>query len=112
MVTTAGHAVAAFHFGGEVRPAASSIGDQQGEMALRACHASAEGEPAPSATRRGDLLCPHCGAPMRLIEDWPIGPVLHLSAECRRCGCLRASYVELSPAPQPFLEPPQEASFD
>jgi hypothetical protein len=106
----AGHAVAAFDPGVDKRQAARSIGDQQAQMALRACR-----EPAEKEARHPDhydLLCPHCGVAMRVLEDLQFGFSQHLSAECPRCGCLRATYLELAPASQQLLEIPQEASFD
>jgi hypothetical protein len=112
MGVIAGHGMGTFHPGVEAHRRPVSIGDQQADMALRACRGS-EAPPAgwlqaiPS-----ELTCLHCGAQMTLLEDRRIGDSLHLSAECPRCGCLRATYFEVAPAPQRFLELPQEASFD
>ena len=108
----AGHGAAAFH-PGVPTPESFSIGDQQAEMALRAYRgveaAASSSEPAPEIS---ELICLHCGAAMRVLENQQIGAALHLSAVCPRCGCLRATYIELTPSSQRFLEIPQEASFD
>ena len=111
MGALAGHGLAAFHPGAYPRES-SSIGDQQAEMALLACRAPEASDPAERALGWSELLCLHCGGMMRVLEDRRIGAAIHLSAECPRCGCLRATYVDLTPASQRFLELPQEASFD
>jgi len=108
----AGHGVAALHPGVAGRPAPHSIGDQQAQMALRACREPAAPGSGGARSDYHDLLCPHCGVEMRLLEDLQLGDSLHLSAECPRCGCLRVTTVELTAASQRFLEIPQEASFD
>lgn len=112
-----GHGVADFHPGLGPGRDSMSIGDQQAAMALQACRTAPE---RPQGVR-SELICLHCGAEMRLIEDLRLGNSLHLSAECPRCpslrsgclakACLHASSIELEP-PQRFLELPQEASFD
>ena len=110
--TIAGHRVPAFHPGTVGRQAARSIGDQQACMALRACgESAASGSNGPRPNDDG-LLCLHCGGEMRVLEGLQLGDSLHLSAECPRCGCLRASCVELGPAAHWSLELPAEASFD
>jgi hypothetical protein len=111
MVGPAGHGLGSLYPGGRL-PGPPSIGDQQAEMALRACGGVPPIASAGPAADRSELICLHCGAEMRLLEDRQIGAALHLSAECPRCGCLRATYIELSPLSQRFLELPQEASFD
>jgi hypothetical protein len=108
----AGHGVASFHPGVAGRPSGRSIGDQQAQMALRACREPAAPQDNKPRSGHDDLLCLHCGATMRLLEGEQLGASLRLSAECPRCGCLRATYIELAAAPQRFLEIPQEASFD
>jgi hypothetical protein len=108
----AGHGMAAFRVGTPHRPAPLSIGDQQARMALRACQRPAARATDDLSPDHAELLCLHCGAEMRLLEGQRLGGSLHLSAVCPRCGCLRATCVELTPASQRFLELPQEASFD
>lgn len=111
MGATVGHGVAAFHPGLETTRRPASIGEQQAEMALRACsQPQAMGADDPQA-KRSELTCMHCGEEMNLVEGIRIGDLLHLSAQCPRCGCLRLTDVELA-LPQRFLELPQEASFD
>jgi hypothetical protein len=110
MGATVGHGVAAFHPGLEAARRPASIGDQQAAMALRACRRPQPKAAATPDARRSELICLHCGSAMTLIEDVQLGDSLHLSAQCPRCGCLRATYLEL-PA-QRLLELPQEVSFD
>jgi len=108
----AGHGVAAFHPGTDSRNAPPSIGDQQAQMALRACRQPAAPESDGWRSGHDDLPCMHCGAAMSLLKDQQLGASHHLSAECPRCGCLRATTIEVAAAPHSFMEIPQEASFD
>jgi len=82
-----------------------SIGDQQAAMAVRACRDRATVDESSTVSRR-QLACLHCGAAMRLVDDRRIDTSLHLLAECPRCGCLRATSIELGPGVQPFLRHP------
>jgi len=89
-------------------------------MALAACRTPTQGEGEAdlrplTAENTARLSCMYCGADMRVVEDRRTTRLIHLSAQCPRCGCLRATYMEwlpAQPAPHWFLEIPQEASFD
>jgi hypothetical protein len=115
-----GHGGGEFHSGTVPRKSLPSIGEQQAHMALAACRTPTKGEGEADlrpqkAEDTGRLSCMYCGADMRVVEDRRTTGLIHLSAKCPRCGCLRATYVELlpaQPAPHWFLEIPQEASFD
>ena len=93
------------------RPKPPSIGDQQMQMALRTFRGRFATlrltPPVPAG-----LICPHCAAPMDLVDrDW-LDRSIYLSADCPRCGCRRATTIELAPSATLLVEIPQEASFD
>jgi hypothetical protein len=100
LLAHAGHGLGTFHGISLPSECQLSIGDQQAQMALRACQepASPETDGPRSEQVHGDLLCLYCSVEIRLLEDRQLGSSLHLSAECPHCGCLRVTYVEWTAA--------------
>jgi len=66
----------------------------------------------PRQVHPAGLSCLDCGSLTDLLDGYRPVESLHPSAECGCCGCRLATDVELGAASQPFVEIPQEASFD